>query len=500
MVEVGLSQLGGCYCLNNYCGAGLLVNNLDTTVAAVGGGAAAALAANNPYYAITNVRVNGPAAEYFGQNMAQCGAAGPTALTNYFQSPATITADATTTAAADDVYQLLVASPAATQSNLSSVSCDIRRSVMMDEVQLNDIIDYNGGSGSVSPCGTNCLQLILGRIGNNYWGPASCSMFQHNVQFNVLRPDRITSARLTRAVWDDWIQVRANSNLIYSGPNVWTGTGNPPGRCELSTSWDRNLNVDFTSSLMAGGPVDFNIRVAVAGLGEGYAYARVNVDTACELQADVVLDGCQAYQSDPDCILVAEKVDGVETIRAYTATGLTPLPSTVTISGVACSADVTRDWWEKNRTYSCLGGTQADFSADLERKAFIEARATPTTYQDRVTDVDTGAVTITDGTMVLLDEVPVPACVSACKTRRERTRNEVGRSGVVADSNTAPVTYDMLYHECDQSSGCPLGPGEEMVKDCGCIDEFAEASVVMQLVRMGGQDIICSSGTQQPVQ
>lgn len=500
VTEVGLSRLGGCFCLNNYCGAGLLVNNLDTTVSAVGGGAAAALAANNPYYAITNVRVNGPTAEYFGQNTAQCGAAGPTQLTSYFQAPAALPSDANAVAATDDVFQMITASPAATQSDLTTVGCDIRRSVTMDEIDLNDIIDYNGGSGSVSPCGANCLQLILGRVGNNYWGPAACSMFEHSVQFNVLRPDRIVSATLTRAVWDDWIQVRANANLIWSGPNAWVGNGNPPGRCELSTSWNRSLNVDFTNSLTAGGLVDFNIRVAVAGYGEGYAYARVTVDTSCELQPDVVVDGCQTYQSDPECNLISETVDGVETIRNYTATGLTPIPSTRTINGVACSADVTREWWDKGRTYSCVSNNDYDFTSDLERKAFIEASATPTTYQDRITDVDTGTVTITDGTMVLLDEVPVPACVSACKTRRERVRNDVGRSGVVSDSNTAPATYDMLYHECDQSNVCPLGPGEEIVKDCGCIDEFAEAAVVMQLVRMGGQDIICSSGTQQPVQ
>lgn len=500
ITEVGLSQLGGCYCVNNHCGSGLLVNNLDTTVSAIGAGAAAALAANNPYYAITNVRVNGPTAEYFGQNTAQCGAPGPTTLTNYVSSPTAMTGDANAQAAVDATYQLMASSPAATQSNLTSVSCNIRRSVNMDEVQLNDIIDYNGGSGSVSPCGTNCLQLVLGRVGNNYWGPASCSMFEHSAQFNVLRPDRIVSATLSRAVWDDWIQVRANSTLIWSGPRTWTGTGNPPGRCELSRSWDRNLNVNFTNSLTAGGLVDFNIRVAVAGYGEGYAYARVNVDTSCELQPDVVLDGCQAYQTDPDCSLVNETVDGVETVRNHTATGLTPIPSTVTIGGVACSADVTRDWWEKNRTYSCLGGTQPDLTSYLERKAHIEASATPTSYQDRITDTETGAITLTDGTLALLDEVPVPACVSACKTRRERTRNDVGRSGVVSDANTSPATYDMLYHECDQDNVCPLGPGEEIVKDCGCIDEFAEASVVMQLIRMGGQDIICSSGTQQPVQ
>ena len=493
VMETGLNQLGGCFCINNYCGSGLLANNLDSVVAAIGGAAANALARQNPYYAVTKVEVDGPLARYFGQNTADCGAAGPATLTAYFTNSGTFSNDAAAAAAVDEVYQLIADSPAATQSELITVSCDIRRSVSMDETGLDEIIDYDGGSGSISPCGSDCLQLVLGRIGNNYWGPSSCTIFEHDVRFNVLRPDRVIRATLSRAVWDDWIQVRANADLIWSGPNPWSGLGNPPGRCELKTSWDRALNVDFTPSLQAGGPVDFNIRVAVAGYGEGYAYARVTVDTECRLNDDVVLDGCQAYQADTDCSLQSETVDGVDIVRNFTATGLTPLASTVTIVGSACSENVSRDWWHKRRVYQCRGAGDYDFSAALERKAFVHASATPTDYQDRVTD--TGIVTA--GDLTLLDEVPVPACVAACKTRRPRVRNDVGRSGVVSDENTSPDTYDILYHECSQDLVCPLEAGEELVKACSCLDEFPEASVVMQLIRMAGQDILCSSGTPQ---
>ncbi len=489
--ETGLNQLGGCFCINNHCGSGLLANNLDSVVAAVGGGAANALARQNPYYAVTKVEVDGPLAHYFGQNTADCGAAGPATLTAYFANAGTLSNDAAAAAAAEDVYQLMTDSPAATQSNLTTVSCDIRRSVAMDETGLNDIIDYDGGSGSISPCGSDCLQLVLGRIGDNYWGPSNCAIFEHNVRFNVLRPQRVLKATLIRAVWDDWIQVRANADLIWSGPNPWSGFGNPPGRCELKTSWDRALNVDFTRSLQVQGPADFNIRVAVAGHGEGYAYARVTVDTACYLQDDLILDGCRAYQADTDCSLQSETVDGVDIVRNFAATGLSPLPSTVTINGSACSENVSRDWWHKHRVYQCRAAGDYDFSAALERKAFVHASATPTGYQDRVTDI------VTTGDLPLLDEVAVPACVAACKTRRPRIRNDVGRSGVVSDENTSPDTYDILYHECSQDLICPLSEGEELIKACSCLDEFPEASVVMQLIRMAGQDILCSSGTPQ---
>lgn len=492
--ETSLNQLGGCYCINNYCGVGLLANNLDSIVAAVGGGAANTLARRNPYYAVTKSEVDGPIARYFGQRTSDCGAAGLDGLTSYFSNPGTFLSDAEASAASNDVYQLISESPAAMQSDLTTVSCDIRRSVTMDEIRLDDIIDYDGGSGSISPCGANCLQLVLGRIGNNYWGPSACAIFEHKVRFNVLRPDRVQRATLIRSVWDDWIQVRANNDLIWSGPYTWTGPGNPPGACELETSWNRTLNVDFTSSLQTQGPVDFKIRVAVAGYGEGYAYARVTVDTACYLNDDVIIDSCQGLQANAECSLQAETIDGVDTIRNFALTGLSALPSTVTINGAACSQDVNRDWWHKRRSYQCRGAANYDFSAALDRRAFIHGSATPTDYQDLIGGI------VSSGDLTLLDEVDVAACVAACKTQKPRPRNDVSRSGVVGDENTNPQAYDIFYHQCSQDLVCPIGEGEEILKACDCLDEFPEASAVMQLVRMAGQDILCSSGTPQAPQ
>ncbi len=43
------------------------------------------------------------------------------------------------------------------------------------------------------------------------------------------------------------------------------------------------------------------------------------------------------------------------------------------------------------------------------------------------------------------------------------------------------------------------GDDEEMLKDCQCVNEFAEAALVMQSLRMGGQDLVCSSGAGRPL-
>jgi len=505
LVEAAPSELGGCYCVNNHCGSGLLVNNLEATVSALGGGAAGALTSLSPYYAITRTQIDGPTAQYFGQNVADCGMPGLVASTSYMNDSSNFTNDAASSAASNPTYQLFSQSPSLTASDLSSVSCELNRSVNLSEIELSEIIDYSGGAGDVGLCGPDCLQLTLGQVGDDYWGPYVCGMETHDVQFNVMQPDRIMSATLTNVVWDDWIQVKANSNQIFSGPHEWIGVGNPPGTCEQGTNWNVNPNIDFTSVLQAGGLVDFNIRVAISGGGEGYARAEVMVETGCAIEPDIVSDGCTAYEADTSCTLIEETVDGVETITGGLNTGLVPLSSDRTLSGSACSETVNRSWWKKERKYSCISnsGPTPTFDEGLERLATIHGSASPTSYDDLQFDPNNpGAppTSISNLQIELLDEVPVASCSQACKTSRIRPRNDVSESGVVTDLATNPVTREFIYRDCPQSNVCPIGPGETLETDCSCISNFGEAASIMQLIRLGGQDVICSSGFQQPIQ
>ena len=67
------------------------------------------------------------------------------------------------------------------------------------------------------------------------------------------------------------------------------------------------------------------------------------------------------------------------------------------------------------------------------------------------------------------------------------------------DNKSGVVKYDNFYYECDAGNQCPAEPGEEVIKACQCLNEFAEASAIMQVIRQAGQDMICSSGeTKMP--
>ena len=58
----------------------------------------------------------------------------------------------------------------------------------------------------------------------------------------------------------------------------------------------------------------------------------------------------------------------------------------------------------------------------------------------------------------------------------------VGDEGVAFD----PTVHEAVLHE-------PAGPGEEIVSACGCLDDFPEAVVMMQTVRLAGADMTCTS-------
>lgn len=491
-------QLGGCYCVNESCGAGIVVRNLTGILTDLGGGAASALAAKDPYYTISSTTVDGPMIRFSGNRAIECDGMPPLPmdLTEFQSAPLTLRDSGVAFASSNDVYELITESPVATEDTSEYVTCNTDRHVALDESTIDDIIDYDSGSGGISPCGTDCLRLTLGRVGDNYWS-GKCAYREESVRFNVLMPDRIISAHLKRAVWDDWMQVWLGDHLVWSGPKSWPDLGPVPGKCELNTSWKRDLDVDFTSALAVAGPAEFKIRVEVSGLGEGYAYAEVRVDTTCQLGGDDIVDGCRAYEEDPACVLEHEEIDGVVTFDGYASTGLVPLPVTETIEGRICTFDVTRDWFHKERRYRCEGRDRWDFSEAFDRQAYIKENAERDTYQDRVLNPETGIFEYHTGSFSLVEDIEVAPCTPVCKTRMAREANDVGRGAPRHEYLNENLVYDTYYHEC-RDDVCPMEGGEELLKACACINEFTEASAIMQAIRQAGRDVICTSGVPRP--
>ncbi|ECG2771148.1 conjugal transfer protein TraN, partial [Salmonella enterica subsp. enterica serovar Tennessee] len=401
--------------------------------------------------------------------------------------------DANSQKTTSDAYRMITEGSLNPNETSDVYSCDITRNVNLDEPKLNEIIAFDGGQGSVQQCGTDCLQLVLGRLGDNYWS-GTCKYFEVDSNFFIKDHTRIASATLINAVFDDWMQLWAGDKVVWSGPyGNWNDAGPVPGACELSKSWNQSPNTDFKQHLNKNGPVKFKIRVEVSGEGEGYALVRLKADLSCREGDEYVSNTCTAYEQDQNCQLIDETVDGVKTFTGSINTGLIPLPQTQVLQGSFCSVAVKRDWFKKKRSYRCNRKTNFNFDKIIERKAYIDKTVTPGDYKDKM--FTNGNVTYGSGELFWPDMPKVGECINMCKTRKAKQTPDMAISGQVDKNNKTGVTkYDNFYYECDATNQCPAGAGEEVIKACQCLNEFAEAAAIMQVVRQAGQDMICSSG------
>ena len=133
---VSLTALGGCFCINNSCGANLVFDNTPTVMNVIGGGVAGAIQKYDSRYAISNVQIDGMLATYYGQNSGGCVASSsmPANAEQYYYNPGSMSADATTEAATEaasptSVYSTLKTSDAA--GDYQTATCTIARGDMM---------------------------------------------------------------------------------------------------------------------------------------------------------------------------------------------------------------------------------------------------------------------------------------------------------------------------------------------------------------------------------
>ena len=151
-----------------------------------------------------------------------------------------------------------------------SVDAIINHAYAPKWIQLAD------GFGGFASCGSGCFDVWIGKQGDNYWN-GWCSIFEHDVTLQIDDGSAITSATITHAEWDDYMQIWLGGNKIFNGPNA----NFPPeteGPCELNTSWVENPGIDVTPHFQTAGALNFKIRVSVADEGEGFAKIRVYYD------------------------------------------------------------------------------------------------------------------------------------------------------------------------------------------------------------------------------
>lgn len=491
--EVELTDLAGCYCVNNSCGSNLVWGNMASVLKDLGGGVVGALTSADARIGIAQASIEGPVIRYTGAQTTSCATQPQIGATAYKASPNAISGDAYAAAEASSVFQALSASSTGAGTSEVSRNCTITRQITQEEITAEKIIDRVSGGYATYASSAGTVTFVMGSPADNSLSGGSCSIFDFHMTLRVKDVDRLQQVLLTRFGADDWAQIRVDGELVGSGPQSWTGMGLPPGKCEKKGAFYVYPGLDLTSR-MTQGDHDIWLRVAVADGGEAYASIEAKVDAGCKT-SEQLIDTCGAFASNDKCRLQDEVVDGVTSFRNGVNTGLSPLPQTRLFGTGICATQITRDFFLRERGYRCTVDLGQAAQPDLSRGAYIIDHSTETLLADRVKTAD-DSYSLTTRNFVLPDRGSVNACEPICKTRKAMVNTAAAPDGVTGAKQTDPTGWDYFYHACQDSNVCPAGEGEELVQGCGCLDDVPEAAVMMQTVRLGGADLVCTSSVR----
>lgn len=169
------------------------------------------------------------------------------------------------------------------------------------------ILEYVGGTAyNIDSCGEGCVDIWLGKVGDNYLNGGECGLHEEELIFKLLAPQAIIKAQLDYAAYDDqmqvWIGPKGRETKVYQGPRTTfpfddngKRNGNP---CELNTHWiwdpqrtgmgctesacgyvqDNIKPINITSQVASAGRnglVRFFLRDAIGNKGEAYARMRI---------------------------------------------------------------------------------------------------------------------------------------------------------------------------------------------------------------------------------
>ncbi|MBT0663152.1 hypothetical protein KI809_02460 [Geobacter pelophilus] len=500
-----ITDLGGCYCINSSCGSNLVWVNSAIVLKDIGGGIVNAVHTSNTSFTITSVNTDITTITYYGQVTSQTNnaassvaafASSPTVstLTGYYTNWPQLTAarDSAATSQPSDpssFYYLISNSGAARQAQGKASVCTVDRAGRVDTT----VTSFND-SGPGQVCTDHLIYMRVHKVDD----------LTYRLQYLDTGPGGPGAAHNN-----------CNDNPGGDGWHTYKSVAvSAPDPAKLGKLMSATFNINNM-----GGPGCSNASASVDGIINGFDTS-VQVGMSCpaggaqwptfnwsyffdykeDQYTESVEDRCATLANDPDCRLKDEEIDSVVTNQNFNPTGLNQLPSCKPFTGQVGTNNICRDWWHKKRTYVC-GSQQYDFSDVATRFGQVVSSASDNTANLTFQDPRLGPQgwSVANGSINLPQRDPATECEVACKTRIAKTDTQVTTTGNVTDMRVPAQSYDIFYKTCIDNS-CPADPGEEIVIDCQCINEFAEAATVIQTLRLAGKDNICSSGQKQPMQ
>lgn len=508
LADVSISDLGGCYCINNSCGNNLLMTRTGQILGTVGGGVTGAIQGVSPMYAITQTSVSGTSISYHGQDTGGCSAlAVPATLpTAYYSTSGNLSglllasdgeAEAQVQSANPTSYYSLISSSYSRSANPSQqVSCSIDRVGSV----ATTIRRFNQAPTTGQLCTDHLVFMRIHRIDDlNYqlqYLDTSPGGSQHHNCGAAFPGEAPIGA-------DNWHVL-----ATVSVPQL------PNGNYQLSMALFNMQNIQGAgcyggsaslNGLLSGFDTAINTGVVCPASGAQYPAFSWGYDLEWteDTYSENVNNGCAGQEQNQSCFLQQETVDGVITYSNYMPTGITPLSSCRTFSGAISSFTECRDWWSKSRVYRCDSGQTWDFSDAGKRLDSVvsttQDNGLTMAYQDLRKDAS-GSWVSEDKSVTLGNRVDYSSPILACKTRKPSRKTDAVISGNATQYLSNPDSWDFYYKRCDDSGHCPIdaASGEQIVTDCRVINEFAEAATIMNVLESAGKDMVCSNGQVDP--
>ncbi len=485
-------DLGACYCVNNSCGANLLMTNSQKVLSDIGIGIARAMQASYPRLTVARTEQVDPVTAVFYGQMSGCGS--DSSPEQYYRDPGAM--GGAGQAIANDpnsTYHFLLESDAAQQHGYEQSSCELNREITLKQIRKEDILSVVSRTrGSTQDCGPGCYRFVIGVPGAQIYEDDGCARSEEKLKLQVHYPELVESATLTEVGYNDlYVSVLVNGQYVFDA--------RPRSGCSTRREGVQRPNIDITSrfrNTAPGATLEAKNELVYSDEdASGWSIIETHVRESCSIKEERIGNACAAAENNKDCRLKDEWVDDVQTVRDYYSTGLTALPSSRTVTDNGCAIAVERPWWKTKRIYSCRSGRPPYDGADARRRY----ESVHSSF-----DPDNGSYTDerkTDGNWSRSAEslsLPAPdevqACTPTCKTRKPRPGSAMTQDGAVSQQNNSGVAWDYTYKPCDEANSCPLEAGEEVLSTCDCRSNFTEAFTMMQSIRMVGQDFVCTSG------
>ncbi len=149
-------------------------------------------------------------------------------------------------------------------------------------------------------------------------------------------------------------------------------------------------------------------------------------------------------------------------------------------------------WWNIHRDYLCDTGVSLSADDALDRSNAVSGSASKIGNMIYYEEYDPATGLSTSRSSELPDVPNYSSCEMACKVRKISSNTQAGAEANTWDYQNSISSIEVIYKACGVYRVCPVEPGETILQDCTCTDEFANAVSHMQVMEDAANDMICA--------